>query len=299
MALSRLTNWSDGDVLTSAALEAEFDNIYNNALTLISPLTGNLAAGGNILTGLGLGSVSSPSLQFTGDTNTGIYSATADDVSTAIGGIRGWYVSLSGTVSTGNLRSTGPGATGPVLTLWHDSASPADADNTGVITFKGNDDGAVARAVAQIIATFDDVTATTMDSGMTFNVMNNVNAGDVNTSATLSSLGVWTDASSREGKEFIGDVIGVIEKMRTLEVGVYRGRDIPPEKQATAERHFSATAEDFFAAFGLGRPGTTGIAPKDVAFLALRGLGELDDKVEAVTRRVEALEGGRPIPGGR
>lgn len=86
MALTRLTDWQDGQTLTSAALEAEFDNIYNNATSLISPLTGNLAFGGNSLTGLALGSVSSPSLQYTGDTNTGLYSAGADTVNVATGG---------------------------------------------------------------------------------------------------------------------------------------------------------------------------------------------------------------------
>lgn len=40
------------EVLFFADLNAEFDNIINNALSLISPLTGNLAAGGNDITGL-------------------------------------------------------------------------------------------------------------------------------------------------------------------------------------------------------------------------------------------------------
>ena len=42
MALSRVTTWNSGDVLTAAALNGEFNNVLNNALTLISPLTGNL-----------------------------------------------------------------------------------------------------------------------------------------------------------------------------------------------------------------------------------------------------------------
>lgn len=44
MALSRLTNWVANQILTRNALVAEFDNLYNNGLALISPLTGNLNA---------------------------------------------------------------------------------------------------------------------------------------------------------------------------------------------------------------------------------------------------------------
>lgn len=66
------------EVLTFAALNAEFDNILNNALSLVSPWTANMAAGGFRLTGLHLGTVGDPSLQFTGDTNTGIFSSGAD-----------------------------------------------------------------------------------------------------------------------------------------------------------------------------------------------------------------------------
>lgn len=42
MAISRLTNWAAGQVLTASALNAEVNNIIDNALALISPLTGNL-----------------------------------------------------------------------------------------------------------------------------------------------------------------------------------------------------------------------------------------------------------------
>ena len=52
MALARVTTWSSGQVLTAAALNAEFDSILNNALSLISPLTGNLNVNNNQLTSL-------------------------------------------------------------------------------------------------------------------------------------------------------------------------------------------------------------------------------------------------------
>jgi len=53
MAISRVKTWANGEVLSHTDLNAEFDNILNNASSLISPLTANLAAGGFNITGLG------------------------------------------------------------------------------------------------------------------------------------------------------------------------------------------------------------------------------------------------------
>lgn len=39
MSLSRVTNWNPSDILTATALNGEFDNILNNAASLISPAT--------------------------------------------------------------------------------------------------------------------------------------------------------------------------------------------------------------------------------------------------------------------
>ena len=88
MALTRLNEFDAGTTLTETEIEGEFDNIYANSLSLISPLTGNLAVGGFRLTGFGLGTVGDPSIQFTGDTNTGIYSTAADTVDISTGGVR-------------------------------------------------------------------------------------------------------------------------------------------------------------------------------------------------------------------
>ena len=107
MALTRLNSFATGSVVTNTIATGEFDNIYNNALTLISPLTGNLAAGGNLITGLGLGTVGSPSLQFTGDTNTGIFSSGADALVLAGGGLS--LMTLTSTPSAG-IVSIDPGA---------------------------------------------------------------------------------------------------------------------------------------------------------------------------------------------
>jgi hypothetical protein len=46
MALSRVTNWTSGQTLTADALNAEFNNIINNAMTLVSPWTGPMDMNG-------------------------------------------------------------------------------------------------------------------------------------------------------------------------------------------------------------------------------------------------------------
>lgn len=107
MALSRVKTWG-AEALLFTDQNAEFDNILNNALALVSPWTGNMAAGGYRLTGLGLGTAGSPSLQFTGDTDTGIFSSGANTLDLVTAGTS-WltlgsagHVTLNGT--TGAMR---------------------------------------------------------------------------------------------------------------------------------------------------------------------------------------------------
>lgn len=53
MALSRVKVWSAGEILYASDLNSEFNNILNNGLSLISPLTTSLNAGGFKLTNYG------------------------------------------------------------------------------------------------------------------------------------------------------------------------------------------------------------------------------------------------------
>ena len=64
MAISRVKTWANGEVLSHTDLNAEFDNIINNALSLISPLTSNLAAGSNRITGLGAATANTDAARF-------------------------------------------------------------------------------------------------------------------------------------------------------------------------------------------------------------------------------------------
>ncbi len=66
-----------------------------------APMSGNLAMGGQRITGLSAGTVGSPSLQPTGDTNTGIYFPAADEVAIVTGGadrlrVRSTYMDFNG-----------------------------------------------------------------------------------------------------------------------------------------------------------------------------------------------------------
>lgn len=47
MALSRVKTWAPAEILSASDLNAEFNNILSNAITLISPLTGALDLDGN------------------------------------------------------------------------------------------------------------------------------------------------------------------------------------------------------------------------------------------------------------
>lgn len=63
MALGILKIWAT-EILTKVDLNAMVANIHNNALALISPLTGNLAAGSNKITDLATGSAAGDSVRY-------------------------------------------------------------------------------------------------------------------------------------------------------------------------------------------------------------------------------------------
>lgn len=77
MALSRVKTWI-AEILYASDLNAEFNNLLNNALSLISPLTGNLDAGSNKITALAAPTALTDAMRL-GDSisNLGIYYTTA------------------------------------------------------------------------------------------------------------------------------------------------------------------------------------------------------------------------------
>lgn len=100
MALSRLTNWISGQVLTASALGGEFDNILNNGSSLIFPLTAAVDFNGQILQNLAVGSVTSPGLYFNGDADTGFYRSASNIFDITAGGVRSAsFASVTGATS--------------------------------------------------------------------------------------------------------------------------------------------------------------------------------------------------------
>lgn len=112
MALSRVTNWVSGQVLTASALNGEFDNILNNGADLIFPLTEAADLNGQVLQNLAAGAVGSPGLYFNSDSDTGLYRSAANNVDVAVGGNRGLNVATvtgaSGYLSVSHGAVTAP-----------------------------------------------------------------------------------------------------------------------------------------------------------------------------------------------
>jgi hypothetical protein len=208
---------------------------------------------------------------------------------------------ISSGTTLAEFESTGASATGPILHLVHDSGSPANSDIVGHVRMSADDSAGVERKIGEWVTRFLDVTDSTMDSDMIFRVMNNVNQGDAGTNATLSSAGVWTDASAAEDKAYEGDdraVFGgraghvLTDKLKTLSIGRYHSSRIALG-DPIRERHYSPTAEAWHPLFGLGydptaeflnkdgvNTNTPGIAAKDMAGVALGVCKELIARIE-------------------
>jgi hypothetical protein len=136
MALARVKTWIDGETLTHTDLNAEFDNIVDNAASLFSPLTANLDADNFRITDLNAGTVGSPSFNPNGDSNTGIYFSAADTVDITAGGDRA--ASFNAATGTGvSYVATTPGATGvaPIIAGAGETniGLTLDTDGTGAL----------------------------------------------------------------------------------------------------------------------------------------------------------------------
>ncbi len=113
------------------------------------------------------------------------------------------------------------------------------------------------------------------------------------TGAYLSDAGVWTDVSDRNAKENFEpiDPQAVLEKVAQLPITTWNYKAEDP-----SVRHLGPTAQDFYAAFGLGADDThiASLDSSGVALAAVQGLYERNRTLEAenaeLRTRVEALE---------
>ena len=155
MALSRVKSWSAGEVLTASDLNAEFNNILNNPVSLISPLTAALDMNGL-------------ELILDADADTSITADTDDQIDFKIGGTD------EGKWTTGEFRvisgDAGAGA-GPDLVLQRNSASPAAADAIGRVLFTGEDDGDNEHTYGSVEVVIDDETGGTEDGALSLKAL--------------------------------------------------------------------------------------------------------------------------------
>jgi len=106
---------------------------------------------------------------------------------------------------------------------------------------------------------------------------------DTSTDAYLSSTGVWTNSSDKAKKENFTLVSGkeVVERLANMSISTWNFKEEDPRV-----RHLGPTAQDFYAAFGLGGDdqhiGT--LDAEGVALAAIQGLHEIvkekDTKIE-------------------
>lgn len=101
MALGRVKSWNDGDVLFAADQNAEFNNILNNPIALVSPTTGPINFNGQAHTGL-LPSAISATSGSTGDLVAVLPSGSVGfvNVGQALSRVSGLIGSLSSQIGT-------------------------------------------------------------------------------------------------------------------------------------------------------------------------------------------------------
>jgi hypothetical protein len=171
-------NWSAGEVLVYSDLNNEFNNIINNATSLVSPWVGNFDLDGNTLI-------------LDGDADTSIDAATDDTIDVTVSGADDFritantFTALSGssinvvsgnvtvdagalTITDGQTTLADPGShtntiVTPLIVQSTTSGTPATGIGTGILLKSESADENPSN-VAQISAYFNDVTAGSEDS---------------------------------------------------------------------------------------------------------------------------------------
>jgi hypothetical protein len=182
LALTRVKNWSAGEVLVYSDLNNEFNNIINNATSLVSPWVGSLDLDGNTLI-------------LDGDADTSIDAATDDTIDISISGADDFrltantFTALSGssisvvsgnitvdagalTITDGQTTLADPGShtntvVTPLIVQSTTSGTPAAGIGTGILLKSESGDENPSN-VAQISAYFGDVSAGSEDSIIQF-----------------------------------------------------------------------------------------------------------------------------------
>ena len=126
MALARIKTWI-AEILTAADLNAEFNNILNNALTLISPLTGSLDADGQIIV-------------LDADADTTLRAATDNVIDFRIGGTDRYKMTATGLTTNGVSLVESEGAavaSAATANIWAGDGNTVHITGTTTITSFG------------------------------------------------------------------------------------------------------------------------------------------------------------------
>jgi len=208
----------------------------------------------------------------------------------------GYPLDVQGTVaSMFHTKSVHGAVTGLNEVKTFASSSPADGDVPWQIDVTSKDSAGSLVNYAQIGVFSSAISNTARSSSMRFIMYNSGST----TAATLNSAGSWVDASGEAGKEYEGTrqevwPDGILSKIKNLRVSKYHAANHPKDQPITMT-HVSPTAEDFWDALGIGEDpraevlnkegeniNTPGIAPKNLAGVALVAVQELLERVEAL-----------------
>jgi len=211
---------------------------------------------------------------------------------------------------------------GPQINSYHSRAPGAINTRIFDVFYYGHDDESTKRILTRMYCYMTDPDADAIDTSFSWQVCDNVNHGDAATTGSLSSSGIWTDASDGADKTwgntaikdlFVADQqtaeditrgsVGgnICQRIVRIQDGRYHSARLPEGK--TPVWSGGPSAQDFYKEFGLGlNPFTVnadgtpknhiGIAPKNQAAISWWAIRELCDENILLKARLAALEEG-------
>ena len=201
-------------------------------------------------------------------------------------------------------HSTHGAVTGTNVENYMESSSPAAGDFAGsyVAMYK------LCEGTKSQLGSFGWFADNICPTGKTSRFYLRTYSNNVAYGPTVSSTGVWTDASAEAQKEYEGTrqeiwPDGILPKIKNLSVSKYHAAGIEEGVEIT-ETHVSPSAENFWDTLGIGinprslienKDGENtvipGLAAKDLAGVALVGIQELLDRIESLETEVAILKG--------
>lgn len=207
----------------------------------------------------------------------------------SLGGISGSYVQYNKATDTLLFEGDPAGATGITWRTYTNSATPAPADFVFTAQHDGENATGGTVTYGEYRVQISNPALGVEDSLWQFDTL----SGGVTTTASLSVIGVWTDASLDSNKVYetnwtwgteAEDTATAREIIRQLQNGVFTGTG------STSCHYIGPTAQHWHKLTGLDDG--LGIAPKNLAGLALMAAVELDTRVEDIGLQL-SLHAGR------